>query len=142
MAGLKQGAQLVGWIRRAAHDHCQVAFEDLYLAGPVIDGLTVDVVSKRTLDSYAIPSTLVVFYICYLCLGSLRGALLVVSLSVVGQGVTLSLVHYAGDEMSALLIGSTMSLLNQRGLDGQSGPKPECDAWQILGALTQTIENE
>ena len=86
MAGLKQGAQLVGWIRRAAHDHCQVAFEDLYLAGPVIDGLTVDVVSKRTLDSYAIPSTLVVFYICYLCLGSLRGALLVVSLSVVGQG--------------------------------------------------------
>ncbi len=103
-AGLKQRAALVAWIRRAARQNCQVAAEDLHLAGPVIDGLTVDTVSKRALDSLAVPSTLIVFFVCYLCLGSVRGALLVVALSVVGQGVTLSLVHFAGDEMSALSI--------------------------------------
>lgn len=102
--GLRQRARLVAELRQAAERHCQVEVDDLHLAGPVMDGLTVDTLSKRALNSFAIPSTCVVFFVCYLCLGSLRGGLLVVGLSLLGQGATLALVHYAGNEMSALLI--------------------------------------
>ncbi|MFC1758096.1 RND family transporter [Planctomycetota bacterium] len=102
--GLERRAELVVWLREAARIHCHVEPADLHLAGPVMDGLTVDTLSKHALNRFAIPSTLIVFYVCYLCLGSLRGGLLVVGLSLLGQGATLALVHYAGDEMSALLI--------------------------------------
>lgn len=103
-SGLQKRAALVAELQKAAVSHCQITPAELRLVGPVMDGLTVDTLSKQALNSFAIPSTLIVFYVCYLCLGSLRGALLIVGLSLLGQGATLSLVHYSGDEMSALLI--------------------------------------
>lgn len=103
-AGLAQRERLVDAIRAAATYACGVADADLRLAGPVIDGLAVDRASQQTLQRYAAPSAVIVFVLCWASLRSLRAAAVVFGLSVVCQGATLALVHYAGDSMSALLI--------------------------------------
>ncbi len=68
--GLKQRKRLVDLIRRAAHEFCGVPDDQLHLAGPVIDGLSVDDASQATLSKYAGPSALVVLLLCWLSLRS------------------------------------------------------------------------
>ncbi len=75
-----------------------------YLAGPVIDGLSVDCASQATLQRLAIPSSVVVFFVALLCLGSWRETLIVFLVSVYCQAVTLALISLCGDTMSALLV--------------------------------------
>ena len=102
--GLKQRKRLVDLIRQAAHEICHVPLGELHLAGPVIDGLSVDNASQATLSKYAGPSAVVVFLLCWLNLRSYRAALVVFGLAMLCQGAALALVHYSGESMSALLI--------------------------------------
>lgn len=102
--GLKQRAELVPLIERAAGYCGHVPSYQLHLAGPVIDGLSVDQASQQSLTLLAGPSALVVLLLSWFGLRSLRGAMLVFGVSLAGQGLTLALVHYFGDQMNALLI--------------------------------------
>lgn len=102
--GLKQRKRLVNLIRQAAHEICGVPQDQLHLAGPVMDGLSVDNASQATLSKYAGPSAVVVLLLCWLNLRSWRAALVVFGLAMLCQGATLALVHYSGESMSALLI--------------------------------------
>ena len=102
--GLKQRKHLVDLIQMAARDLCGVPLDQQHLAGPVIDGLSVDTASQATLSRYAGPSAVVVLLLCWLNLRSLRAAAVVFALAMLCQGATLALVHYSGESMSALLI--------------------------------------
>jgi predicted RND superfamily exporter protein len=102
--GLGERSRLVPLIQQAITRFCEIAPEDQHLAGPVIDGRTVDVASSRALDCFALPSALLVLLVCYLCLDSMPGALLVFGVAMVSQAATLAMVFYSGESMSALLI--------------------------------------
>ncbi|MCA9039936.1 MAG: MMPL family transporter [Planctomycetaceae bacterium] len=75
-----------------------------HMAGPVMDGLSVDKAGKSALDRYALPSILLIFYFCFFCLRSWRAATLIFLLSLLASGFTLAFVFYRGEEMSALSI--------------------------------------
>ncbi|TWT75540.1 MMPL family protein [Posidoniimonas polymericola] len=102
--GLKRRERLVGLLRQAAHDFCGVAPGEVRMAGPVIDGLSVDQASRDTLSRYAAPSAALVFALCWFNLRSLRAAVVVFGLAMFCQGATLALVYYSGESMSALLV--------------------------------------
>lgn len=101
--GLKQRSRLVPLIRAAATKHCQVPRDQQHLAGPIMDGYEVDRATRDTLDRLAPLSAAVVLVVCYLCVGSARGALLIFLLSLFCQGITLATVHFGGGTMTALM---------------------------------------
>ena len=103
-AALKKRSDLVEEIEAAVTERFGVPKEDQHLAGPVIDGLSVDRAGRASLDRLAVPSSVIVLVLSVLCLGSIRGGLIVFGLSVYCQFATLSLIHYTGESMSALLI--------------------------------------
>ncbi|MCA9071748.1 MAG: MMPL family transporter, partial [Planctomycetaceae bacterium] len=88
----------------AVLNNCDVPLEDQHLAGPVIDGLSVDEAGRQSMSNLALPSAIMVFLICYWCLKSFRAACLVFLMSLYAQMVTLALLHLGGETMSALLI--------------------------------------
>ncbi|MCA9014762.1 MAG: MMPL family transporter [Planctomycetaceae bacterium] len=103
-AGLQKRKVLVESIRSALQEHCHLDDEQCAMAGPIIDGLEIDLASKDSLDRFVLPSTLIVLVICWLCLRSFRAALLVFGLSLLAQGITLAIIHYSGESITALLI--------------------------------------
>lgn len=102
--GLKHRSRLVQAIRNLTVEVTGVAPNDLHLAGPVIDGLSVDEASQTTVTRYAAPSSLIVFLLCWAGLRSIRAAVLVFGLATFSQAATLALVHYSGHLMTALMI--------------------------------------
>ncbi|MCA9177853.1 MAG: MMPL family transporter [Planctomycetales bacterium] len=102
--GLADRSRIVPLLKRAAVKFCGARPGELRLAGPVIDGLTVDDASQRSMKAFAPLSNVVVLVLCWLCLDSVPAALLVFGVSVFCQGLTLAIIHYCGDKMSALLI--------------------------------------
>ncbi len=102
--GLARREPLVDWLVRAAHDLCGVQRNDLHLAGPVIDGLTVDRTGRDSMQKLLPPSALLMLVICWWCLRSLRATLLVFAIALFGQAATLALLHYSGETMNAVLI--------------------------------------
>tara|TARA_R110002111_G_scaffold144910_2_gene211265 strand:+ start:118239 stop:120518 length:2280 start_codon:yes stop_codon:yes gene_type:complete len=102
--GLQKRKALVESIRSALQTHCQLEANQWYMAGPIIDGLEIDIASKDSLDRFVLPSTVIVLLICWICLRSFRAALLVFGLSLLAQGITLAIIHYSGESITALLI--------------------------------------
>jgi uncharacterized protein len=102
--GLAQRARLVPLIQQAAERYCGVPGDEQHLAGPVIDGLSVDLASAATLQKLAVPSSAAVFFVGLWCLGSWRATVIVFGISLYCQAVTLALISLCGDTMSALLI--------------------------------------
>jgi predicted RND superfamily exporter protein len=78
--------------------------EDLFLAGPPINGLAIDQESQRSIRAYSVPSVLISFVLCWVCLRSLLLSILVLIVGIYGQGLMLSLVIWSGNEMNAILI--------------------------------------
>ncbi len=103
-AALAVRDRLVPYIRAFARRDCGVGEDNLHLAGPVIDGLSVDAASKNSLRSFGPVSAGVVFLLAWWCLGSMRAGLLVFGLSLYGQALTLGLIHFGGQPMNALMI--------------------------------------
>ncbi len=101
---LRQRSRLVTEICRLVEQVAKVPTSDLHLAGPVIDGLSVDQSSQSTLAKYAAPSAVVVFLLCWSGLRSFRAAAIVFGVALFCQAATLALVHYSGESMSALMI--------------------------------------
>ena len=103
-AGLAVRADVVAAIQESIQNCCQVRLADIHLAGPVIDGLTVDAASHQSLTKFAAPSAIVVFIICWWSLRSLIGGLVVFLTACFCQAVLLAVIHYTGETLSALLI--------------------------------------
>ena len=103
-SGLEHRRELVEWIQEAAERLCGASRESQHLAGPVVDGLSVDQASQQALERFVAPSALIMLLVCWLCLRSVRAALIVFAMSLFGQGVTLALVHAGGEQMNAVLM--------------------------------------
>ncbi|MCC9602113.1 MMPL family transporter [Stieleria sp. JC731] len=102
--GLRKRGDLVPLIRAAAVRYGSAKYQDLHLAGPIIDGYEVDLASQATMSRFAPLSSLVVFCVCILCLNSLHVAILVFGVASLCQAISLAILHYAGGTMTALLI--------------------------------------
>lgn len=102
--GLRQRSRLVPSVMAAAVRYGGARLEDLHLAGPVMDGYSVDLASQATMHRLAPLSSLVVFGLCILCFDSLYAAVLVFGVSLISQAISLALLHYCGVSMTALLI--------------------------------------
>jgi len=102
--GIAHRAEVVQTIRDGLAQFCHVPKDDQHFAGPVMDGLTVDEASDQSLNYFAVPSALTAFLVCWWWLRWLPGALLVLAVSVYCEMATVSLIHWFGGEMSALLI--------------------------------------
>jgi predicted RND superfamily exporter protein len=103
-AGLAVRADVVAAIQESIRNCCQVQPADIHLAGPVIDGLTVDAASHQSLTKFAAPSAIVIFIICWWSLRSVIGGLVVFLTACFCQAVVLAVIHYTGETLSALLI--------------------------------------
>ena len=101
---LERRGDIVDRVRVLVHRAAGVPLDDIHLAGPVMDGLTVDRLSRQTLQSLALPSSALVFLLAWWFLGTLRGAAIVCGVATLAQGMTLALIYFCGDTMSALLI--------------------------------------
>ena len=101
---VEQRARLVPRIQQAIQDHFGVLPADQHLAGPIVDGLSVDTASQETLQTAAPRSSLIVLLAALLCLGSWLDAVIVFAVAVYCQAITLALVSLAGDSISALLV--------------------------------------
>jgi uncharacterized protein len=78
--------------------------DELYLAGSPIDGFAIDRLSRRSLQLFAVPSAVVSFLLCWLCLRSFWFTVPVLLIAAYGQGLCLSLVYFTGGKMNAVLI--------------------------------------
>ena len=103
-AGLAVRAEIVSAIQESIQNLCKVKPADIHLAGPVIDGLTVDAASHQSLTKFAAPSAIVIFIICWWSLRSFIGGLVVFLTACFCQAVLLAVIHYTGETLSALLI--------------------------------------
>jgi uncharacterized protein len=103
-AGLAARADIVASIQESIRNCCQVQPADIHLAGPVIDGLTVDAASQQSLTKFAAPSAIVIFIICWWSLRSVIGGLVVFLTACFCQAVLLAVIHYTGETLTALLI--------------------------------------
>ncbi|MCA9212518.1 MAG: MMPL family transporter [Planctomycetales bacterium] len=103
-AGLAKRSLIVPRLQLAVEKFCEVQPADIHMAGPVMDGMTVDHASKNALDRFAPLSSLVVLGLCWICLDSIPMALLVFGASLLCQAATLAIISWCGDTMSALLI--------------------------------------
>ncbi len=103
-SGLLHRGELVPLIRAAAHRYCGADHEALHLAGPVMDGYSVDQASRLAMERYAPLSALITLCMCIICLDSLPAALLVFAVASLCQAVSLATIHYCGDTMTALMI--------------------------------------
>ncbi|MCA9140470.1 MAG: MMPL family transporter, partial [Planctomycetales bacterium] len=103
-SGLEQRGRLVPLIRTAARHHCGAAMENQHLAGPIMDGYCVDQASQSTMHRFAPLASIVAFCLCVFCLESLIAGCLVFGISLACQAIALSVLHYSGGSMTALLI--------------------------------------
>ena len=101
---LARRAELVRLIQKSIIVCCEVPEADVHFAGPVIDGLTVDQASQKSLQTYAAPSALLILFVCWISLRSFRAGLMVFLVAAFCQAGTLAVVHYSGHSLSALLI--------------------------------------
>ncbi|MFA8019260.1 efflux RND transporter permease subunit [Bremerella cremea] len=98
--------------RRIAHEIALASAEkivglprDQYLlAGPATDGLSIDQMSIESVQTLAIPSSVLAFLLCCVCLRSIWFTIPIVIVAAVGQGLVLALVFWLGLQMNAILI--------------------------------------
>ena len=103
-AGLADRRQAVAWIRRMLLQTATTSADDLHLAGPVIDNISVDDASTASLNTYAGPAALVILGLTWWSLRSFRYALLVFLLSLACVGLSFTFLQAWGDRMNPVLI--------------------------------------
>lgn len=102
--GVRERDRAVAFLRHVIDGDLHVPDADLRLAGPIMDGLTVDEASAESLNQFAGFSALLILLLCWRSLRSFREAFLIFALAFYCEGLTLSLVYWLGDQMNALLI--------------------------------------
>jgi predicted RND superfamily exporter protein len=91
-------------ITNAAQKSIGLQADQLYIAGTTVDGAAIDELSRESLEKFAIPSTIISFILCWICLRSLWFAIPVLLIAAYGQSLCLALVYFSGSDMNAVLI--------------------------------------
>jgi predicted RND superfamily exporter protein len=102
--GLADRRQAVAWIRRMLLQTATTSADDLHLAGPVIDNISVDDASTASLNTYGAPAGLVILGLTWWSLRSLRYAILVFLLALASVGLSFTFLQAGGDRMNPVLI--------------------------------------
>jgi predicted RND superfamily exporter protein len=102
--GLADRRRAVVWLREKLTTVAGAALEELHLAGPVIDNVSVDEASAGTLGTYGGPAALVILVLTWWSLRSLRYALLVFLVSMFCVGLCFLSLWAWGDRMNPVLI--------------------------------------
>jgi predicted RND superfamily exporter protein len=103
-AGLVDRRRAVAWIRDLLQQTVTMTAADLHLAGPVIDNVSVDEASARSMQVYGGPAALVIFLLTWRSLKSLRYSVLVFLLSLASVGLCFTSLVAWGDRMNPVLI--------------------------------------
>jgi len=102
--GLADRRRAVDWIRDTLRKTATPSDDDLHLAGPVIENVTVDEASGDSLRLYGGPAAVIILGLTWWSLRSLRYALLVFVLSLLCVGICFWSLHAWGDRMNPVLI--------------------------------------
>jgi len=103
-AGLVDRRRAVAWIRDRLQQTAVASPDELHLAGPVIDNVSVDEASARSMQVYGGPAALVIFLLTWRTLKSLRYSVLVFVLSLACVGLCFASLVAWGDRMNPVLI--------------------------------------
>lgn len=102
--GAVQRGEILAEIVDSASKAAGLNKEKLYIAGTTVDGEAIDMLSRESLQKFAIPSTIISFLLCWICLRSLWFAVPVLLIAAYGQSLCLALVYFTGGDMNAVLI--------------------------------------
>lgn len=102
--GARQRGRSIDTILAAGERAVGVDRSQFSLVGPPVDGHVIDTESIRSLCYFAVPSGLVAWLLCCVCLRCWRFTLLVVLVAAVGECFVMSLVCISGQPMNAVLI--------------------------------------
>jgi len=103
-AGLTDRRQAVAWIRDMLLRTATTSADELHLAGPVIDNVSVDQASTKSLTSFGPPAAAMILVLTWWSLKSFRYAVLVFLLSLFCVGLSFAFLHLWGDRMNPVLI--------------------------------------
>lgn len=102
--GVRSHKKVVDAIRTVADEVSELGRDQLRMVGTVFEAYAVDEAAEASLQKLVIPSSLLGLLMSALCLGSMRGALLVLIIASFGQLIAIGLVFFTGNQFSAVLI--------------------------------------
>ena len=103
-AGLVDRRRATAWIRDTLLATATTNSDELHLAGPVIDNVSVDDASAESMQFYGGPAALLIFLLTWRSLKSLRYSVLVFLLSLASVGLCFTSLAAWGDRMNPVLI--------------------------------------
>ena len=103
-AGVLAHKKVVDAIRTVADEVNGLGRDQLRMVGTVFEAYAVDEAAEASLQKFVIPSSILGLVMSALCLGSIRSALIVLSIASFGQLIAIGLVFYTGNQFSAVLI--------------------------------------
>ena len=102
--GVEHSDQSLELIAAKLREEVGISPEEAYLAGPPVEGVTIDRLSARAMKFYLVPSALLVLFLARLCLRQWRLTLVLIVVAGFGELLVLSLVWLTGATMNAVLI--------------------------------------
>ena len=96
--------EAVDLLLEVAQDACGLPPQDFHLAGPPLDGVTIDRHSVASINTFSLVSGLIVLLMCRICLRSWRFSFIVFGIAGLGQGLSVALAYFSGYRMNAILI--------------------------------------
>ena len=102
--GVRRRVEALESVIEAAKSECGLSHAELKLAGPPVDAIAIDYESDRSVDVYSIPSAIICFVLCMVCLRSLPLTLAILATGGFGELLALGSLHFAGVTMDAVLI--------------------------------------
>ncbi len=101
--GVRERAESLAIIRQTALEVFGIKPDDLAVAGPHVDGATIDIVSVQSIKKHTAPSMLLASLLCLICLRSFLFTGIIFFIAVTGQGLVLALVTLTGEPLNAIL---------------------------------------
>jgi predicted RND superfamily exporter protein len=102
--GVRSHKKVIDAVRTVADEVSDLGRDQLRMVGTVFEAYAVDEAAEASLQKLVLPSSVLGFVLSALCLGSVRGALLVLTIASFGQLIAIGLVFYTGNQFSAVLI--------------------------------------
>ncbi len=102
--GARRRSESIGWIHRQTREAAGLNDDEVFLVGPPIDALAIDLESNRNVDLFSIPSALFSLLLAWWCLRSVRLSVAILMVAGFGQLAMLGFLYYCGITMDAVLI--------------------------------------
>lgn len=102
--GVDNRIKTIAWLTDFLHEVIGIPLDDVHLAGPLVDGASVDRESGRSLSIYGLPSGILILLLGWWSLRSLKVTAIIFALSQYSVAIGLALVYFCGNTMNAVLI--------------------------------------